>query len=248
MRVKGGRSIYGAAIGIAILDLKYPLIPGNVGNASTYDFPVRVKVIKGLHHSPSPPIYDESGNYTPGVKRFVRTLKELEQEGVRAIVGSCGFFALLQKVAVKEVSVPVFTSPLMLIPLICRMIRPEQKIGIITASAKRLTRAYLEPVGVDESISLAIAGLDDSIEFNEVLMQGRRGVLDTEVLRKDVVTVAKDLTRRHSDVGVILLECSDLPPFAADIQEAVALPVFDFIGFINAIHLAVVQKPYPGIM
>jgi Asp/Glu/hydantoin racemase len=182
------------------------------------------------------------------VKRFVRTLKQLEQEGVRAIVGSCGFFALLQKVAVKEVSVPVFTSPLMLIPLICRMIRPEQKIGIITASATRLTRAYLEPAGVDESIPLAIAGLDDSKEFNEVLMQGKREILDTEILKKDVVKVTRNLVELHPDVGAILLECSDLPPFAADIQEATTLPVFDFIGFINAIHLAVVQKPYTGIM
>ncbi|MBW2057064.1 MAG: aspartate/glutamate racemase family protein [Deltaproteobacteria bacterium] len=248
MQVEGGRRIYGAAIGIAILDLKYPLIPGNVGNASTYDFPVRIKVIKGLHHAPSPPIYDEKGDYTPDVKRFVRAVKELEHEGVRAIVGSCGFFALLQKVAVEEVNVPVFTSPLMLIPVICRMIHPEKKIGVITASAKRLTRAYLEPVGVDESMPLVIAGLDDSDEFNEVLMQGRRDILDPEALRKDVVAVAKDLARGHPDVGVILLECSDLPPFAADIQKAVGLPVFDFIGFINAIQRAVVQKPYVGIL
>jgi hypothetical protein len=248
MLVKGGRTIYGEAIGIAILDLKYPLIPGNVGNASTYNFPVRVKVIEGLNHSPSPPIRDESDNYTPDVKKFVRTIKKLEQEGVRAIVGSCGFFALLQSVAVAEVSVPVFTSPLMLIPLLSRMIRPDRSIGVITASAQRLTRAYLEPVGVDESIPLVIAGLDDSKEFNEVLMQGKREFLDTEILRDDVVKVTQDLVRRHPDVGIILLECSDLPPFAADIQNAVGLPVFDFICFINAIYQAVLQKSYTGII
>jgi hypothetical protein len=247
MLVRGGRSIYGAAIGIAILDLKYPLIPGNVGNPCTYDFPVRVKVIEGLHHSPAPPIYDESGNLKPDVERLVRTIRELEQEGVRAVVASCGFFALLQEVAVKEVNIPVFTSPLMLIPLIHRMIRPELKVGVITARAKRLTREYFEAVGVDESIPLVIAGLDDSNEFSEVLMEGKRDLLDTDILRDDVVTLARDLLDRHPDVGAILLECSDLPPFAADIQGEVGLPVFDFICFINAIYQAVVQKPYTGI-
>ena len=93
-----------------------------------------------------------------------------------------------------------------------------------------------------------IAGLDDSKEFNEVLMHGKREVLDTEILRDDVVKVTKDLVRRHPDVGIILLECSDLPPFAADIQNAVGLPVFDFICFINAIYQAVFQKSYTGII
>jgi hypothetical protein len=45
---KGGKRYYGEAIGIAIFDgFRYAMIPGNVGNASTYDFPVRIKVING---------------------------------------------------------------------------------------------------------------------------------------------------------------------------------------------------------
>lgn len=30
------------------------------------------------------------------------------------------------------------------------------------------------------------------------------------------------------DMGAILLECTDLPPFGSAIQEATDLPVFDF--------------------
>ena len=95
-------------------------------------------------------------------------LKELEDEGVRAITGACGFFSLFQKEAVKILKIPFFSSPLMRIPMIARMIQPDQKIGIITASAKRLTWEYLKPVGVDESYSIFIAGMDDAAEFNAV--------------------------------------------------------------------------------
>ena len=31
-----------------MLDMEAPLIPGNVGNAMSYEFPVRYKVMKGL--------------------------------------------------------------------------------------------------------------------------------------------------------------------------------------------------------
>jgi hypothetical protein len=248
MLAKGGKQLYGQPIGIVLLDVKYPLIPGNVGNASTYDFPVRIKIIRNLHDNPFPPIYNESGNYTADVIKFIVTIKELEEEGVRAIVASCGFFSLLQEIAVKEVGIPVFTSPLMFIPVIHRMIHPNKKIGIITASAQRLTRSYLEPVGVDEPTSLIIEGLDDSKEFNEVIMQGQRDTLDINLLKNEVIHVAEKLIQHHPDIGAVLIECSDLPPFSADIQEAVRLPVFDYICFINSIYHAVVQKRYTGII
>jgi len=56
--VKGGRSIYGEAIGILVLETTYPAIPGNVANASTYQFPVRYKVLEGI---PSDWWCDEEG-------------------------------------------------------------------------------------------------------------------------------------------------------------------------------------------
>ena len=62
MIAKGGKQYYGEAIGIAIIDgLRYAMIPGDVGNASTYDFPVRIKAIKGLNDNPYPPIIDNYG-------------------------------------------------------------------------------------------------------------------------------------------------------------------------------------------
>ncbi len=66
--IKGGYPYYGEAIGILMFDnRRYPMIPGNVGNASTYDFPVRLKVVKGLNWYP-PPV-DEWGESPPRYRK-----------------------------------------------------------------------------------------------------------------------------------------------------------------------------------
>ena len=252
MKVRGGRWIYGEAIGIVLLDRKYPLIPGSVGNASTYNFPVRIKVLKGYFYPPFPPFYDESGNYTLHMKKFIDLLKEFEEEVVRAITCSCGFFATSQKEAAAAVSIPVFTSPLMLIPLVYRMLKPEQKVGVVTAWAKRLTTDVLETVGVNDSIPLAIAGCDNYPEFHPGVTYDKKydekWVGDTEVWENDAITVTRELVQKNPDVGAIVLECSDMPPFAAAIQRATNLPVFDYICFINMVYQAVIQKEYAGFL
>jgi len=250
MKVNGNKRYYGEAIGIALLDQLHsqPLIPGNVGNASTYNFPVRLKIIKGLHDNPFPPVRDKNGNYTPEVKRTIDTVKELEADGVRAIVMSCGFFSVVQEVLSEEVNIPVFSSPLLLVPLISRLIGKNKKVGIITASKNRLTKEFLTPVGIDDSIPYLVAGLEPSKEFYACFMGGTRTFFDVDILRKEVVDIAISFKDKNPDIGALLLECSDLPPFAADIQEATNLPVFDFVTFVNFMYQSVVQKRYNGFL
>jgi len=203
MKVNGNKRYYGEAIGIALLDQLHsqPLIPGNVGNASTYNFPVRLKIIKGLHDNPFPPVRDKNGNYTPEVKRTIDTVKELEADGVRAIVMSCGFFSVVQEVLSEEVNIPVFFS---------RLIGKNKKVGIITASKNRLTKEFLTPVGIDDSIPYLVAGLEPSKEFYACFMGGTRTFFDVDILRKEVVDIAISFKDKNPDIGALLLECSDL--------------------------------------
>lgn len=249
-KVKGDKRYYGEAIGIALMDQIHsqPLIPGNVGNASTYDFPVRLKVIKGLHDNPYAPVRDAKGRYTPDVRRTVDTVKELAADGVRAVVMSCGFFSVVQEVLTAEVDIPVFSSPLLLVPLISRLIGKRRKVGILTASKTRLTQEFLDPAGIDDTIPYLVEGLEASTEFYACFMGGSRTILDVDLLRREVVDIAEKFVRANPDIGALLLECSDLPPFAADIQEATGKPVFDFITFVNTVYQAVVQKRYQGFI
>ncbi len=249
MIAKGGKQYYGEAIGIAILDgLNYAMIPGDVGNASTYDFPVRIKAIKGLNNNPYPPITDEQGHYTEAVCKTIAGVKELAVEGVRAVVTCCGFFSLVQDLLVKEVDVPVFTSPLMLVPLISRLIGPEREIGIITASKELLTKPFLEAVGINDSHPVVVSGLEDSSEFCATHMGGAKVDLDVALLRSEVVENCRHLAASRPRLGALLLECTTLPSFSADIQENTGLPVFDYVGFINLLYQSLVKKRYHGIL
>ena len=47
MLVSGGKSIYGARIGILMLEAQFPRIPGDMGNAETWPFPVLYKIVRG---------------------------------------------------------------------------------------------------------------------------------------------------------------------------------------------------------
>ena len=43
----GGKAIYGAPLGILMLEARFPRIPGDMGNAATWPFPVLYRVVRG---------------------------------------------------------------------------------------------------------------------------------------------------------------------------------------------------------
>lgn len=238
-RIKPGQYIAGHPIGILHLEVWYPLIPGNVVNASTYDFPVRLKLVKGATQermlAGDPALLED----------IIAAGRELEQEGVRAVVGACGYFGNFQPQVAAALDVPVFLSSLLQVPLIHRALKPGQKVGIMCADSRFLRRQTLEACGVTPDIPIAVIGLEDQPEFGKILYS--KGEFDYDRLEQEVVACAQKLVRENPEVGAILLECSDLPPFAAAVQAAVELPVFDFITLIRWVYTAVVQKPYQGI-
>ena len=209
----------GHAIGVIAVDLKYPKLPGNVVNATTFDFPVLYKKVE----------FDIELLFegAPELEMVVvEAAKELEAEGVRAIVGACGYFAHFQKQVADAVSVPVFLSSLCQLPLIKLGLKQDQKIAVFAASADNI-----QDVGSMESFA--------PIRWGEE-------TLDNKWLTEDLEKTAHDLVEQHREIGAILLECSDLPPYAYAIQAATGLPIFDFITLIKWAHSAVVQTPYYG--
>ena len=59
--------------------------------------------------------------------------------------------------------------------------------------------------------------------------------------------VTQGLVQENDGVRVILFECTDLPPYAAAVQEAVGLPVFDFSTLVNYVFSALVRRRFDGI-
>ena len=234
------QSWYGESIGILILDAAYPCIPGNVGNASTFSFPVRYKRVKEA----SIERLIKQKDITL-LEPFIDAAIELQEEGVKAITGACGFMALFQREVSAAVDVPVFLSSLLQIPFIYQI--KKQKIGIITADSKSLTPEHFISVGVTKEIPLLIGGMEDQKEFREAILE-EKGTLDSDLIEGEVVGVAKKLITENPDIGALVLECSDLPPYAHAIQKEVNLPIFDFTTMIQYVHTALVRKEFQGFM
>jgi len=241
-KAKKGQASYGEAIGILLLDTSFaPYVPGDVANATTYSFPVRFKEINGLTVER---IFNKDISF---LSRLIEAGRELVEKGVRAITGDCGFMALFQREVARQLEVPVFLSSLLQLPFLTRIIGEGQKVGIITANSKILDDALLKEVGIKDMNSIYIKGLEGKEYFRKAIIK-EVGWLDSEKVKKEVVSTAEEMTKEDPRIKVILLECSCLPPYGAAVQEAVNLPVFDYITMINYIYSAVVKKKYEGFM
>ena len=240
-KVKGGQNLYGLAIGILILETRFPRIPGDMGNGTTWNFPVVYRIVKGA--SPARVVREADPTL---LKPFIEAAQDLEKMGVKAITTTCGFLAIFQEEIANAVNIPVFTSSLMQVPLVYRMLKNNQKVGIMTVDSRSLTRKHLAAVGAD-SVPTVIVGTEDEEEFTRVLL-GNELTLDVDKARNDLITVARRLISQHPEVGAIVLECTNMPVYAKSIQQEVNLPIFDIYTLTNMVYSAVVSKDFAGFM
>ncbi len=241
MKAIGGKNIFGFSIGILMLESKFPRIPGDMGNATTWDFPVLYRVVKNA--SPDAVVRKGDRNL---LELFITGAKELEKEGVQAITTNCGFLAMFHNEMAAAVDVPVFTSSLMQVPLVYAMLKPTQKVGIITINSKTLSQKHLGAVGVDK-VPHVIIGTEDEAEFTRAILDNEME-LDVEKSRTDLIKVAARLVSDNPDVGAVVLECTNMMPYAAAIQEEIDLPVFDIYTLVNMVHQALVRTEFRGYM
>ncbi|MGX8009911.1 aspartate/glutamate racemase family protein [Mesorhizobium sp. ORM8.1] len=196
-----------------------------------------------LSHSNSHLAHNKAVAWRSSVR--IEAAVELRDRGVKAITGACGFMAFFQEDVEAAVEIPVFLSSLMQIPFIHALCGGS--VGLITANASRLTPRHFEACKVPSTVPLAIAGMEDRTEFREAILE-ERGTLDSAAIEREVTEVARALVEQNADVRSILLECSDLPPYAHAIQAATGRPVFDFITMIDYVQQSTARKPYFGGM
>lgn len=239
IQMKKGQNYAGYSVGILhIDDVYYPLLPGNVVNACTYDFPVKMKAVPNLD---VPGLLSGDPKFSEPI---IQAAKELQNEGIRAIAGACGFFGHFQKQVAEALDIPVGLSSIIQVNMIKTAIKPGRRIGVLSADASSLTDQLLKNCDVEDPDLLIVKDLRHGPQFSAIL-EGR-GSFDNGEVRKEVVSAALELVQENSDVGAILLECSDMPPYASYIQREVGLPVFDFITLIRWLHNATTHRPYAG--
>jgi Asp/Glu/hydantoin racemase len=232
-RVRGGQNTFGFSVGILMLDTRFPRIAGDMGNATTFPFPVRYHRVTGA----APDLVVRRG--AAGLlDAFVDGARALEREGVGAITTNCGFLVKFQRQMAAAVRVPVFTSSLLLVPLVHRLIGPGRRVGIMTVNAPSLTPEHLAGAGIGADVPLAVIGMETEKEFTRVMLDDELE-LDVDAARDEHRRIARRLVSEHPDVGAIVLECTNMPPYADDIRRETGLAVFDVTSLVRMAHDAI---------
>jgi hypothetical protein len=225
----GGKAIYGAPLGILMLEAKFPRIPGDMGNAGTWPFPVLYRVVRGA--TPERVVLNAAAGL---LDDFLAAAADLVRDGAEAITTNCGFLSLFQAELAAYVRVPVATSALIQVPWVQAMLPPGRRVGIITVSAGSLTRGHLVAAGVPEDTPFV--GTENGKEFFRVLVRGEKQDMDVALAAADILAAGRALVARHHDIGAIVLECTNMPPYAFALREALGLPVYDIYSLICWLH------------
>jgi len=239
---QGGQNICGATIGVLCLQSYFPKPPGHIKNPSSLPFPVLYEIIEDV--TVPKLLSDPSEKF---LQLFIEGAKKLESEGVRAITGSCGFLAIYQKELAAAVNIPVFASSLIQVPLAFQMTGANAPVGVITASEIALTNRHFEGVGAGD-IPVVVKGLDDTKEFAEVILRNERTSMNLDLIENELLSAATQLVDENKNIKSIVLECTDLPPYAFSLQSKLQLPIFDLTTLACMAHNVVARSAYTGLM
>lgn len=211
-----------AFLGVLMLDTCFPRPPGDIGNPATFEalgIPVRYMTVAGA----SPMRVVREGDPTL-LEPFIAAARTLAGQGAAVISTSCGFLAAFQPDMAAALDVPVVTSSL----LQCAGLDAP---GVLTFDAQALTPGLLERAGVPAGTP--VQGIRPGCEFHTRLLFNHDR-LDLDEARRNVVDAAQELTRNHPEVRSIVLECTNMPPYRAAIEEATGRPVRDIVTLLQS--------------
>ena len=240
-----GRNVFGVTIGLVQMHVNLAMIPGNMSNATTFDFPIlyrRMNADNVADVMANPP----TQNFTDAI---VEAAQWLELQGVRAIMGNCGFFGSYQNAVKARINVPFYSSSLMMLPMMVHSMPGNKKVGVITANGPVLKKVQaIENCGLsleDKENRIVVMGCENGAEFSSAIM-ANTGVYNPLKVGQEIVTVAKQMLQENKDIGAILLECTELSPHAAEVQDAVRMPVWDYTTLTKWIYSGCIRRPFVG--
>ena len=211
-----------------MLDTHFPRLPGDIGAPATWRVPLVARVVPGALPRAvvaSAQVLREGGL----VPRFVDAARALEADGVQAIVTSCGFLVLLQRELQAAVGVPLVTSALCALP---RLLDAAPQVAVLTADARHLGAEHLAAAGVPAArhADVQIEGMPPGGEFERAVL-GNATTLDAARVRDEAVAAALALRRRCATARDLVLECTNLPPYAGAIAAATGWRVHSLLDW-----------------
>lgn len=242
---------FGESIGFIVWRAWYPaMIRGHHNHAETYEFPIRIKYIED-YWAPEENISNPKwGGWN--LPEWIQCAKDLENDGVAAITTNCGLTGTIQEELTSAVDIPVFASSLMQVPLVYRMLKKNQKVGILAAGeiyCDRWEKKLLRMCGIDDSIPLVVYGMEEHFRDAHMCqfadLAGRPiSDYDPKMVEEALVSLAKMMISENPDVGAIVLECTEMPLYAAAVREATGLLVFDSTTLVRYVYHAIVKNRY----
>jgi len=226
-----------ASVGILMLDSRFPRILGDIGNAQSWPFPVDYHIVKDA--TPERIIQNDPRDM---LAPFIAGAEALIAKGARGITTTCGFLSLFQADLADALPVPVATSSLMQTRLVNQLLGPSKRAGILTICQSALTPAHLAAANVPDDTPIATT--EGLREFSRAIL-GNKPELDITLAERDNIEAAHQLARQP-DVGAIILECTNMAPYAAAISAATGLPVFSAYNFICWFQSGLMPAPFTG--
>ena len=215
-------------LGILMLETRFARPPGDIGNPSSFAFPVLFEVVEAA--SAARVVRERADGLLDG---FIAAGRRLVDRGAVGLMTSCGFLALHQPALAAALPIPVATSSLLMVPMLERLMPAGRRVGVLTASAADLTSAHLAAVGA--AADTPVGGLAPKGHLATVLLGGDLP-LDPASAEADLLAAASDLLARHPAIGAIVLECTNMGPYRAALARHTGLPVFDVVGFAHWFH------------
>ncbi len=233
----GGKTVFGANVGILMLDTRFPRIWGDVANANTWPFPVQYRIVRGA--TPDLVVRHRSEGL---LEKFITAGHDLVAHGCDGLTTNCGFLALLQREIRDAMPVPVATSSIMQVPMVNSLLPTGRRAGIITISAGDLTEDHLRAAGVP--LETPVVGTEAGREFCHKIVDDHVSI-DFDLCMLDLVDAARRLTSGHPDVGAIVLECTNMMPYAAEIRKVTGLPVYSLYTLVTWLHAGLIPRHFP---
>jgi len=216
-----------ARLGILMLATRFPRPPGDIGNPATWPMPVRYAVVEEA-------TVDRVVVREPDLARllgpFVAAGARLVGEGARLITTSCGFLAPFQAALAEALPVPLVTSSLMQLPLVAASLPTGRRVGVLTVDATALTPAHLAAAGAPGDVP--VEGIEDGDALAPAIRTDAP-TLDLAAAERDVLAAGERLVAAHPEVGAVVLECTNMAPYAAALARRLALPVYDIVSLVR---------------
>ncbi len=210
-------------LGILMLQTRFPRPLGDIGHHGTFDFPVLRRMVQRA----TPEFVVRSSD--PAMLRpFVETAHQLMADGCAAIATSCGFLARWQRELQAALPVPVWSSALL---QLAEQQAQGRRCGVITIEAASLGAAHFEGVGADPATP--VQGITPDSALQRTLLQDL-ATLDAADAQAQVLAAAQRLLARVPGLDTLVLECTNLPPYAPALRAASGLQVLDVVTLLNA--------------